>query len=267
MSPQHRSGGMEAGVPHGLSSGKTRPYPGRGHLSAGLSRSSSLSAQGTPGDLAGAEDPHSHLTGRGAGPRRGAAGLSGAEEGEGWVPGCPPAAGRAGKGPGSLCGQLPVTAAAGKAAGAGSCPVPAAPLGVLSPAGSGDSPAWVPFAPAAGRDKGCLLLGCPTLHVCWCSPAAEHPSSPERVVCPWGELAGAPHVKLGGGSLRSSSQQIKSRYPCPVLLRVSLSLKTSSGMPRDRDRQPPGMARLCHAELPVPGTRTRAGLAVRLCSS
>lgn len=66
----------------------------------------------------------------------------------------PAAAGRAGKGPGSLCGQLPLTAAAGKAAGAGSCPAPAAPAGILSPAGSGDSPGWVTFAPAADKGQG-----------------------------------------------------------------------------------------------------------------
>lgn len=45
------------------------------------------SAEGTPGDLAAAENPS---TGRGAGARRGAAGLSGAEEEERRVPGCPP---------------------------------------------------------------------------------------------------------------------------------------------------------------------------------
>lgn len=77
--------------------------PGGCHPSASPTRSSPSSAEGTPGDLADAENAHSHLTGRGAGARRGAAGLSGLR----WrrragCQGVPPAAGRARKGPGSL---------------------------------------------------------------------------------------------------------------------------------------------------------------------
>lgn len=48
------------------------------------------------------------------------------------------------KEPHSLCGQLLLTAAAGKAAGPRSCLAPTAPSGVLFPTGGGHSPAWVP---------------------------------------------------------------------------------------------------------------------------
>lgn len=154
----------------------TPPCPGRITPLPARPPAHPRSAEGTPGDPAGAEDPHSHLTGGGAGgscpPERGKGG------GGGRVPGCAPAAGRAGKGPGSLCGHLPLTAAAGETVGAESCPALVTPSGRLSPASSGDSSAWVPGVPAAGRDKGCLLLWCPMLCVCRCSPAAGHPLSP-----------------------------------------------------------------------------------------
>lgn len=121
------------------------------------------------------------------------------------MPGYPPAPGRAGKGPGSLCGPLPLTAAAGKAAG----PAPAAPSGVLFPAGSEDSPAWVPCAAAAGKDKVCLLLRCPPSV---CASGHLQPSTH----CPQNS-SGDPGESLQE-PLWSHSQQIKSRYPCPVLL-------------------------------------------------
>lgn len=82
------------------------------------------------------------------------------------MPGCAPAAGRAGRGPGSLCGPLPLTAAAGKAARAGSCPAAAA--------SAGTQPGGVRCSPAAGRVKGCVLLL--TLRVCRCSHRPQNGS-------------------------------------------------------------------------------------------
>lgn len=71
----------------GAQAGPSRARGGGGHPFAVLTRSSPPLCAGSPRELVGAQDPHPHLTGRGAGARRGAAGLSWAEEGEDWVPG------------------------------------------------------------------------------------------------------------------------------------------------------------------------------------
>lgn len=91
--------------------------------------------------------------GAGAGASRGVACPSEAEEGEeDRAQGCPFAAGRAGQGPGSLCGPLPLTAAAGEAPRL-ACP-PRHPHGCCAPRALRAARRG---GPAPSEDKDCLL--------------------------------------------------------------------------------------------------------------
>lgn len=246
---------MEAGASHGWSSGPSRARGGGGHPFAVLTRSSPPLCAGVP---------------KGAGGRSGPTPSSDGQRGRGPEGSCRPELGGGGRGLGARVtpprrregwegAGLPLRTAAAH------CSRRQSSRGRILPGSRSTRRDTVPRGqrgqPGVGRlrprcwqgTRAVSSWGAPLF---MCAGARLHPSSPERFVCPWGELAGVPHVKLGDGSLRSRSQQIKSSSPCHVLLRVSPSLKTSSRMPRNRDRQPPGMARLCHTELPVPGTRT-----------
>lgn len=213
-SRQHRSGGMEAGASHGWSSGPSRARGGGAHPFAVLTRSSSPLCAGVP---------------KGAGGRSGPTPSSDGQRGRSPEGSCRPELGGGGRGLGArVTPPPPGGLGRGRAPSADSCrslqppakqqgPDPARlpqhPQGYCPPWAAGTARGGSPSPPLLARDEGCLLLGCPTLHVCRCSPA---PIFPRTVRVSLGRACRSSTCKAGGWlpSEPFTADKIQFSLPC-----------------------------------------------------
>lgn len=184
-----------------------------------------------------------------------------------------PACREAAKEPGSLCGQLLLTAPSGRAAGGRCCPAPSrSPAPSLRPGGLAQRSAGfslqIPATSCASRAF-FFLGGDPAFAAATAGAKLSPPGVPHEAAwcCAWlswvlvvsPQRLGTAHpsvTRVPGESwlffsLQRQSQQIKSKYPCPHANELWGTFASCPGTGILWDT-----ARLCCTQLPVPRTRT-----------